>query len=69
MLLFDYTDEQMERTKSVGFDQISNGKTKTLPSNYVQCLVNFFYQLLNQCKYLNEWKLAKIITLNKLKVQ
>lgn len=53
--------------KSTGFDQISNFMIKKLPPSYVDCLVNCFNQWLNDCKYLKEWKLAKIVTLNKLK--
>ena len=76
------SEEQMERTnyeemrrsirslkpkKSAGFDQISNHMIKKLPPSYVECLVNCFNQWLKDCKYLDAWKLAKIVTLNKLK--
>jgi len=76
------SNEQMERTstaeirrlirsikpkKSAGFDQISNFMIKKLPPSYVECLVKCFNQWLSECTYPDEWKLAKIVTLNKLK--
>jgi hypothetical protein len=74
--------EQMEKTsigeirrlirslkpkKSAGFDQISNFMIKKLPMSYIECLVVCFNQWLKECRYPEEWKLAKIVTLNKLK--
>ena len=74
--------EQMERTnsfeirriiqalkpkKSAGFDQISNFIIKKLPMSYIECLVVCFNQWLKECRYPEEWKLARIITLNKIK--
>ena len=53
--------------KSTGFDQISNFMIKRLPPSYIECLANCFNHWLNECKYPDEWKLAKIVTLNKLK--
>ena len=40
---------------------------KRLPPSYIECLVNCFNQWLSECKYPDVWKLAKIVTLNKLK--
>jgi hypothetical protein len=53
--------------KSAGFDQISNFMIKKLPLSYIDCLVNCFNEWLANCRYPDEWKIAKIITLNKLK--
>ena len=40
---------------------------KRLPPGYIECLVNCFNVWLSECRYPNHWKLAKIVTLNKLK--
>lgn len=76
------TKEQLEKTniaevrklirslkpkKSAGFDQVSNFMIKKLPISYIECLVICFNQWLNEGSYPDEWKLAKVITLNKLK--
>jgi hypothetical protein len=53
--------------KSAGCDQISNFMIKKLPISYIDCLVDCFNQCLKECNYPEVWKLAKIITLNKLK--
>ena len=78
----EITNERMEETstaeisrlirelkpkKSAGFDSISNFMIKKLPPSYISCLVVCFNTWLKECRYPNEWKLAKIITLNKLK--
>ena len=74
------SEEEMERTsvteirrlilslkpkKSAGFDQISNLMIKKLLMSYIECLVVCFNRWLSECRYPEEWKLAKIITLNK----
>ena len=53
--------------KSSGFDQVSNYIIKKLPPNYIECLARCFNWWLKECRYPDEWKLAKVITLNKLK--
>ena len=53
----------------VSSDQISNFIIKKLPKNYMECLVACFNQWLNECKYPEERKLAKVLTLNKLKAR
>ena len=53
--------------KSTRFDQIPNFMIKKLPISYIECLVVCFNQWLSECRYPDEWKLAKIVTLNKLK--
>ena len=59
--------QALKPKKSAGFDQISNFIIKTLPMSYIECLVVCFNQWLKECRYPEEWKLAKIITLNKIK--
>ncbi|CAF4185011.1 unnamed protein product [Rotaria magnacalcarata] len=53
--------------KSAEFDNISNFIIKRLPPGHIQGLGNCFNLWLEECRMPNEWKLAKIITLNKLK--
>ncbi|CAF4220794.1 unnamed protein product [Rotaria magnacalcarata] len=53
--------------KSAGCDQVSNYMIKRLPPIYIECLVNCFNKWLSECRYPDVWKLAKIVTLNKLK--
>ncbi|CAF1944486.1 unnamed protein product, partial [Rotaria magnacalcarata] len=53
--------------KSAGYDNISNFIIKRLPPGYIQGLGNCFNLWLKECRMPNEWKLAKIKTLNKLK--
>ena len=52
--------------KSSGFDQVSNYIIKKLPPNYIECLARCFNCWLKECRYPDEWKVAKVITLNKL---
>ena len=59
--------KKLKPKKSSGFDQISNFMIKMLPSSYITCLVNCFNVWLNEGRYLEQWKLAIIVTLNKLK--
>jgi hypothetical protein len=53
--------------KSAGEDCISNWIIKKLPPAYVECLCKCFNDWLNNYQYIEPWKTAKIITLNKLK--
>lgn len=53
--------------KSAGFDLVSNFIIRKLPPSYIECLTNCFNTWLNECRYPDDWKIAKIITLNKLK--
>ncbi|CAF4697771.1 unnamed protein product, partial [Rotaria magnacalcarata] len=53
--------------KSAGFDLVSNFIIKKLPPSYIECLANCFNTWLSECRYPEDWKIAKIITLNKLK--
>ncbi|CAF3407164.1 unnamed protein product [Rotaria socialis] len=54
------------KKKSSGYDQISNYIIKLLLSVYIDCLVKCFNVWLSEGRYPDFWKLAKIITLNKL---
>ncbi|CAF2142358.1 unnamed protein product [Rotaria magnacalcarata] len=51
-----------------GFDAVSNYMIKRIPSGYINCLANCFNTWLKEYRYPDVWKLAKIITLHKLKV-
>ncbi|CAF4622203.1 unnamed protein product, partial [Rotaria socialis] len=53
--------------KSAGLDSVSNFIIKKLPPSYIECLAKCFNTWLNDCRYPDDWKIAKIITLNKLK--
>ncbi|CAF2046641.1 unnamed protein product [Rotaria magnacalcarata] len=53
--------------KSAGLDSVSNFIIKKLPPSYIECLAKCFNTWLNECRYPDDWKIAKIITLNKLK--
>ncbi|CAF2261169.1 unnamed protein product [Rotaria magnacalcarata] len=53
---------------SSAFDQISNFMIKLLPPSYITCLTNCFNVWRKEGRYPEQWKLAKIVTLNKLKV-
>lgn len=57
----------MKPKKSTGFDLVSNFMIKKLPPSYIDCLGKCFNSCLSECSYPEEWKIAKIITLNKLK--
>jgi hypothetical protein len=59
--------KKLKPKKSTGFDLVSNFMIKKLPPSYIECLVKCFNRWLNECRYPDEWKIAKIITLNKLK--
>lgn len=58
---------KLKPKKSSGFDAVSNFMIKRIPPGYISCLVNCFNTWLEENKYPEFWKLAKIITLNKLK--
>ena len=40
---------------------------KRIPPSYISCLANCFNTWLNEYRHPDVWKLAKIVTLNKLK--
>ena len=48
-------------------DLVSNLMIKKLPPSYIDCLAKCFNIWLRECRYPDEWKLAKIVTLNKRK--
>ncbi|CAF4933005.1 unnamed protein product, partial [Rotaria socialis] len=58
---------KLKPKKSSGFDAVSNFIIKRIPPGYISCLVNCFNTWLNEHRYPDMWKLAKIVTLNKLK--
>ena len=59
--------KQLKPKKSTGVDLVSNFMIKRLPPSYIGCLVKCFNSWLKECRYPSVWKIAKIITLNKLK--
>ena len=59
--------KRLKNKKSSGYDQISNHMIKLLPPGYVHCLVKCFNDWLQECRYPDFWKIAKVVTLNKLK--
>ena len=60
--------KKMKGKKSSGYDLVSNQIIKLLPPVYIECLVNCFNGWLKENRFPECWKMAKIITLNKLKV-
>ncbi|CAF3305542.1 unnamed protein product [Rotaria socialis] len=58
--------KKLKNEKSLGYDQISNYIIKLLPPAYIDCLVRCFNVWLSEGRYPDFWKLAKIVTLNKL---
>ncbi|CAM4803758.1 unnamed protein product [Rotaria magnacalcarata] len=58
---------KLKPKKSSGFDLVSNFMIKRVPPGYINCLVNCFNTWLSEYRYPDFWKIAKIITLNKLK--
>jgi hypothetical protein len=58
---------KLKPTKSSGFDTVSNYMIKRIPPGYIICLTKCFNTWLSEYKYPDFWKLAKIVTLNKLK--
>ncbi|CAF2106824.1 unnamed protein product [Rotaria magnacalcarata] len=59
--------KELKPKKSSGFDAVSNFIIKRIPPGYISCLVNRFNTWINEHRYPDMWKLAKIVTLNKLK--
>jgi hypothetical protein len=59
--------KSLKNKKSSGYDQISNYMIKLLPPGYLHCLLKCFNDWLQECRYPDFWKIAKIVTLNKLK--
>ncbi|CAF1649604.1 unnamed protein product [Rotaria magnacalcarata] len=58
---------RLKPKRSYGFDAVSNYMIKIIPPGYINCLANCFNTWLKEYRYPDVWKLAKIITLNKLK--
>jgi len=58
---------KLKPKKSSGFDAVSNFMIKRIPPSYINCLVKCFNAWLSEYRYPDVWKLAKIVTLNKLK--
>ena len=58
---------KLKPKKSSGFDAVSNYMIKRVSAGYISCLTKCFNTWLSEYRYPNFWKLAKIITLNKLK--
>ena len=58
---------KMKSKKSSSFDHVSNFMIKRLSPSYISCLANCFNTWLRDHRYPDVWKLAKIVTLNKLK--
>jgi hypothetical protein len=59
--------KELKPKKSAGLDKISNFIIKRLPPVFLECLCYCFNDWLSQGLFPDEWKIAKIITLNKLK--
>ncbi len=59
--------KKLKPKRSSGFDLISNYMIKLLPSSYIGRLTKCFNVWLSECWYPDEWKLVKMVTLNKLK--
>ncbi|CAF3314472.1 unnamed protein product [Rotaria socialis] len=62
-----YAIKSLKPKKSAGYDSISNFMLKLLPPGYLQCLWNCFNLWLKECRFPHDWKVAKVISLNKLK--
>jgi len=58
---------ELKPKKSAGIDTVSNFMIKKLPPAYIECLTKCFNIWLDNHSYPEVWKVAKIITLNKLK--
>ncbi|CAF1590277.1 unnamed protein product [Didymodactylos carnosus] len=59
--------KKLKEKKSAGYDSVSNYMLKLLPPGYAGCLTKCFNKWLTECSYPEPWKIAKIITLSKLK--
>jgi hypothetical protein len=58
---------KLKPKRSSGFDAVSNFMLKRIPPSYISYLANCFNTWLSDLRYPDDWKLAKIVTLNKLK--
>jgi hypothetical protein len=58
---------KLKPKKSSSFDAVSNYMIKRISPGYISCLMKCFNTWLSEYRYPEFWKLAKIITLNKLK--
>jgi hypothetical protein len=58
---------KLKPKKSSGFDAVSNYMIKRISPGYISCLTKCFNTWLRDYRYPDFWKLAKIITPNKLK--
>ncbi|CAF0993425.1 unnamed protein product, partial [Adineta ricciae] len=58
---------KLKNKKSAGYDEISNHMIKLLPPGYIQCLTSCFNMWIEECRFPEVWKTAKIVTLNKLR--
>ena len=58
---------KLKPKKSSGFDTVSNFMIKKIPPSYISCLSNCFNTWIREYRYPDVWKLAKVVTLNKLK--
>ena len=58
---------KLKPKQSAGSDAVSNFMIKRIPPSYIRCLVKCFNTCLAEYKYPEFWKLAKIVTLSKLK--
>ncbi|CAF0970197.1 unnamed protein product [Didymodactylos carnosus] len=59
--------KKLKGKESSGYDDVSNYMLKFLPPAYVSCLTKCFSVWLSECRYPEPWKIARIVTLNKLK--
>lgn len=59
--------KKLKPKKSAGFDTVSNFMIKKISPGYINCLVNCFNTWIKSHKFPEFWKIAKIVTLNKLK--
>ena len=53
--------KMLKQKTSAGFDLVSNLMIKKLPPSYIDCLAKCFNIWLRECRYPDEWKLAKIV--------
>ncbi len=59
----------LKRKESSGFDAVSDFMIKRMSPGYISCLANCFNVWLSEYRYPDVWKVAKIVTLNKLKAR
>jgi len=57
----------LKSKKSTGFDAVSNFMIKRLPPLYLEGLSKCFNEWMSRSLFLKEWKLAKLVILNKTK--